>query len=171
MFGIGGRNSATRPLGREAVCEALLGEYIRGMSTIGLPSISFEHTDQKLQAKFLAVGDPMLRSVTIGIDRPAGRRTTQTVLVTIAAEARFRCADPLLLAKLHKTALDHISSAPAERGVRLVGHWNSIIAYVEMDVDPNDFAFKGEVGANLIAQTLTGVISDLTASIKPYFHN
>ena len=170
MFGIGGRGKAGASSGREAVCEALLGEYIRGMSDMGFPSTSFETSDERLLAKFLAVGDPMLRAVTIGIERPTGRRGGGDVVVTIAAEARIQFADPLLLAKLHKTALDHISSAPAAQGVRLSAHWNSIIAYVEMDVNPHDFVFKGSVGTDLIARTLRAVVEDLRTSIKPYFH-
>jgi hypothetical protein len=167
MFGLGGRGG-TKATGRDAVYEALLGEFVRGMVEMGHASVGFDISEELLKVTFLTIHDPVLSGVTIGIDRHIGRNSGGPTRVSISAEARLRYADPEVLAKRHRTALDHISSAPAKSGVKLQGHWNSIIALVEMDIDPLDYTFKGEVGVSLIAKMLSGVLGDLKASIQPY---
>jgi hypothetical protein len=148
----------------------MLGEFIRGMVDLGYASVRFEITEGLLKANFLTIGDPVLRAITIGIDRPVGKKGSGPTRVSISAEARLRYSDPATLAKLHRTALDHISNAPALGGVRLLGHWNSIIALVELDLDPLDYTFKGAVGVSFIAKMLSGVLGDLKQSIQPYVH-
>ena len=167
MFGLGGR-TVDEPSGRDAVYEALLGEFVRGMVDLGYASVRFEITDELLKTNFLTIHDPVIRAITIGIDRPTGKKVGGPTRVSISAEARLRYSDPTVLAKLHRTALDHIASAPAMGGVKLKGHWNSIIALVELDIDPLDYTFKGEIGVSLIAKMLNGVIGDLKESIAPY---
>jgi len=139
------------------------------MVNLGYVTVRFENTETLLKTVFLTIDDTILRGVTIGIDRPASKKAGST-RVTISAEARLRYSDPAVLAKLHRTALDHISSAPALGGVHLKGHWNSIIAVVELDINPVDYTFKGEVGVSLVAKMLDGVIGDLKQSIAPYVH-
>lgn len=170
MFGLGGRGGA-EITGRESPYEALLGEFVRGMVDLGYASVRFEISEELLRIKFLTIQDPILRGITIGIDRRLGRNSEGPTRVSISAEARLRYSDPALLAKLHRTALAHISSAPAVGGVKLMGHWNSIIALVELDVDPLDYTFKGEIGVSLIGKMLGGVIEDLKNSITPYIRD
>jgi hypothetical protein len=167
MFGIRQRETS-KASGRDALCEALLGEFVRGMVELGYASIKYDADDSILQTAFLAIGDPVLRTVTVGVGRSVSRGGG-TVVVSIAAQASLHVSDPAVLAKLHRTALDHLESAPSQSGVKLMGHWNSIIAVVEMDLNPADYTFKGSIGVSLIRQMLEGVIKDLKAAINPYF--
>ncbi len=135
---------------RESKDEILVGEIVAAMAAAGYPSIAFRaHNDRQL-VQFKAIGDPVLHSVNIILDRKTGTGALGSAVfgskatLRITAEVRNRMTDPDDLIAMYKTDLTQ----------RLI----------EID----DYVLKGEPGVTKMRALLEEIIGQLREKLAEY---
>lgn len=159
---------------RESKDEILVGEIVRGMSRLKAPANGFFAGTGEQTIRFKPLGDPLLNSVLIRLDRKTGGSALQQAIIgskatiTIQAEVKNYLADPDDLVHMYRTDLANIFKIPMLGDVRLDHQLNSIIATKKVMIDIDDYILKGEESAQRTAQLLNGLLSELRQKLAPY---
>lgn len=159
---------------RESKDEILIGEIVRAMARQGFPTIQFLASDDIQRVRFKTVGDSMLHSVFITLDRKTGTGALSAALIgskatlTITAEVKNRMADPDDLIKMYRTDLANLFKMPVLGGIRLNHELNSVLATTQHIIDIDDYVLKGEPGVQKLVKLLSGTIGSLKEKLAPY---
>lgn len=159
---------------RESKDEILVGEIVRAMARMKFPAIGFVAGADQQAMKFKAVGDPVLNSVSVTLDRKTGGGAIQQALIgskaTLAfqAEVKNYLADPDDLVRMYRTDLQNIFKMPMLGSVRLDHQLNSVIASKTTLIDIDEYILKGEEGVARTVQMLTGQIDELRDRLRQF---
>lgn len=159
---------------RESKDEILVGEYILAMAKLGCPVIGFYAGDDRQAVKFKPVGDQVLHSITIILDRKTGDSKLQEMLIgskatlTIQAEVKNYLADPDDLIHMYRTDLQNLFKMPILGGIRLDHQLNSVLATTTHIIDIDTYILKGEESSARLQQLLSNTFAQLREKLAPY---
>jgi hypothetical protein len=159
---------------RESKDEILVGEIVRAMARQGYPTIAFFADDDQQRVQFRAVGDPLLYSVYIKLDRKTGTGMVSSALLgskatlTITAEIKNRLSDPDDLIKMYRTDLANLFKLPVIGGIKLNHEMNSIYATQTKIIEIDDYVLKGEAGIQALMDLLRQCVDELRVKLEPY---
>lgn len=159
---------------RESKDEILIGEIVRAMARQGYPSIQFTASDDIQRVRFRTVGDPVLHSVFITLDRKSGTGALSAALLgskatlRVTAEVKNRLADPDDLINMYRTDIANLFKLPVLGGVKLNHELNSVLATTQHVIDIDDYVLKGDPGVQKLVGLLSGVLTTLRDSLAQY---
>jgi hypothetical protein len=159
---------------RESKDEILVGEIVRAMARKGWPSISFVAGNDRQRIRFKTVGDPLLHSVYVVLDRKTGTGAVSSAILgskatlTVSAEVKNRISDPDDLVQMYKTDLANLFKLPVLGGIKLNHEMNSIYATVTKIIEIDDYVLKGEEAAQSMLDLLGATIEELKGKLQPY---
>jgi hypothetical protein len=159
---------------RESKDEILVGELVRAMMRLGSPAIGFAANAGLQSVRFKPVGDAVLHSVIITVDRKTGDSMLQQAIVgskavlTIQAEIKNYLADPDDLVHMYRTDLQNMFKMPLMGDVRLDHQLNSILGTKKVIVDIDDYILKGEESVGRMTHLLQSVVAELRGKLAPY---
>jgi hypothetical protein len=159
---------------RESKDEILIGEIVRAMARQGYPTVSFLADDDQQRVQFRAVGDPLLYSVFIKLDRKTGTGMVSSALLgskatlTITAEIKNRLSDPDDLVHMYRTDLANLFKLPVIGGIKLNHEMNSIYATQTKIIEIDSYVLKGEAGIKALMDLLRTCIDELRIKLEPY---
>lgn len=159
---------------RESKDEILVGEIVRAMARQRFPAIRFQADNDRQLVTFKTIGDPVLHSVTVTLDRMSGTGALSAALVgskatlTVIAETRNYLADPDDLLAMYKTDLANLFKMPVLGGIKLNHELNSVFARTTSMIEIDDYVLKGEPGVAKMVTLLGGTIDKLREKLQPY---
>ncbi|MEQ1572335.1 MAG: hypothetical protein ABMA64_42320 [Myxococcota bacterium] len=159
---------------RESKDEILVGEVVRAMARQGFPAIQFTAGGDIQRVRFRTIGDPVLNSVFVTIDRKTGSGAISAALigskatVRITAEVKNRMADPDDLIKMYRTDLANLFKMPVLGGIKLNHELNSVLATTQQLIEIDDYVLKGDPGVERLTRFLSSQIGQLREKLAPY---
>lgn len=159
---------------RESKDEMLIGEMVRVMARMGCPAINFLADGGVQMVRFKPVGDNVLNSVIITLDRKTGDSSLQAAvlgskaILTVQAEVKNFLSDPDDLLSMYKTDLANLFKMPLLGDVRLDHQLNSVLATKKLYIDLDAYVNQGEPGVQQFMQLLGGTISELKGKLAQY---
>ncbi|MEM9553788.1 MAG: hypothetical protein AAGC60_05995 [Acidobacteriota bacterium] len=159
---------------RESKDEILLGELVRVASRKGWPTISFQAGSDRQRVRFLTVGDPLLYSLFVTLDRRTGsgmigeKLLGSKATLAFSAEIKNRLADPDDLVHMFRTDLANVFKMPVIGGVKLNHELNSVFATVTKIIEIGDFVLQGQQGTAQLQQMLDSTVGELRSKLEPY---
>lgn len=159
---------------RESKDEILVGEVVRAMARMGYVTIHFTANDDLQRVRFKALGDPVLHSVFVTLNRMSGTGALSAALVgskatlTFTAEVKNRMADPDDLLAMYKTDLANLFKMPVLGGIKLNHELSSVLATSSELVDIDRYVLKGEAGVERLTALLRARIDALREKLAPY---
>ncbi len=159
---------------RESKDEIMVGEIVRAMARQGFPAISFRAHDDRQMIRFLCVGDAVLHSVFIDLDRKTGTGALSSAVLgskatlRITAEIKNLLTDPDDIVNMYKTDLANLFKLPAIGGIKLNHELNSVLATTQTVVEIDHYVLKGEEGVGKLTGLLQGTIGRLREKLEPY---
>ncbi|MEQ1504819.1 MAG: hypothetical protein ABMB14_21470 [Myxococcota bacterium] len=159
---------------RESKDEILVGEIVRAMARQGFPTIQFLASDDLQRIRFKTLGDPVLNSAFVTVDRKTGTGALTAALIgskatlRITAELKNRMADPDDLVAMYRTDLANLFKLPVLGGIRLNHELNSVLATTQQVIDIDEFVSKGEPGVQKLVALLQRTLGALRDKLAPY---
>lgn len=159
---------------RESKDEILVGEIVRAMARQGFPSIQFTASGDIQRVRFKTIGDPVLNSVFVTLDRKTGTGALSAALIgskatlVITAEIKNRMADPDDLIKMYRTDLANLFKMPVLGGIKLNHELNSVLATTQHVIDIDDYVLKGDPGVDKLVALLSRTLGTLREKLQPY---
>lgn len=159
---------------RESKDEILVGEIVRVMTRLGCPAIGFIANSDFQAMRFKPVGDKLLNSVIIQLDRKTGDSMLQQALVgsratlLVQAEIKNFLADPDDLVKMYRTDLANIFKFPMLGDVKLDHQLNSVLATKKVIINLDTYILKGDEGIANLTNLIRGIVSELREKLAPY---
>lgn len=162
---------------RESKDEILLGEIVRAMSRQGRPAIAFVAEADRRRLRFLAVGDPLLHSICVVLERKTGKSLVSSSLLgtkaslTFTVEVKNRLARPEDLVSLYRNEIAELVKVPVTGGVKLGYEPDGIYASQTKHVDMEDYVLKGEEGARALMELIDSTVAVLRERLVPFGTN
>ncbi len=159
---------------RESKDEILVGEVVRAMARQGFATIQFTANDDFQRVRFRAVGDPLLYSIFVTLNRMSGTGMISAAIVgskatlTLTAEVKNRMADPDDLLAMYKTDLANLFKMPMLGGIKLNHELSSVLATSSELIDIDDFVMKGQAGTTRLVNHLRSRTDKLREKLTPY---
>jgi hypothetical protein len=159
---------------RESKDEILVGEIVRAMARQGFPSVSFRADGDRQVVRFKTIGDEVLHSVFIVLDRKTGSGALSAALfgskatLRITAEVKNRLTDPDDLLAMYRTDLANILKLPVMGGIKLNHELNSVFATTNSIIEIDRYVLKGAAGSEAMVALLQGTIGKLRDKLAPY---
>jgi len=159
---------------RESKDEMLVGEIVRAMARQGFPAIMFRADDDKQILRFRTVGDPLLHSVYITLDRKTGTGALSSAVLgskatlRTTAEVKNLLTDPDDIVNMYKTDLANLFKMPVIGGVKLNHELNSVYATTQTMLEIDHFVMKGDAGVEALTKMLSATIGKLREKLEPY---
>lgn len=158
---------------RESKDEVLIGEVVFAMAHLGCPTIGF-HAGSDLQyVKFKPVGNNVLHTITVLLDRKTGDSVLQQAVVgskatlTIVGEVKNHFSDPDDLVNMFRTDLANVFRNPWLGKVKLDHQLNSVTATKKQIIDIDELTTPPE-GRGRMNELLRGVLSELHENLAAY---
>jgi hypothetical protein len=169
---------------RESKDEILVGEVIYLLSLQGWPCMGFTRrllgmevtatTDDMQNVRFRTMGDPVLHSIHLRLDRKTGSGALSAALIGskatlyIKGEVKNLMADPDDLIKQWSTDIKNILKVPLMGQVKVNHELNSIFAEKGALIDIDQYVLQGEQGRSALNSLLLGTVNELREVLKPY---
>jgi len=159
---------------RESKDEILVGEIVRAMARMGFPAYGIQTNETAQSIRFKPIGDNVLNSVIVIVDRKTGGGAIQQAIIgskaviTVQAEVKNFLADPDDLIRMYRTDLQNIFKMPMLGDVRLDHQLNSVLATKKLFIDIDTYILKGEQSVAATIQLMQGVIGELRQKLAQY---
>jgi hypothetical protein len=159
---------------RESKDEILVGEIVRAMARLNCPAIGFIANSDFQAMRFKPVGDKVLNSIIIQLDRKTGDSMLQAALLgsqatlMVQAEVKNYLADPDDLVKMYRTDLANIFKIPMLGDVRLDHQLNSVLGTKKVLINIDNYILKGDESANNLMNLIRGIVNELHGKLAPY---
>lgn len=158
---------------RESKDEMMVGEIVRAMARKGWPAVAFRANDDFQRVKFKSVGDPVLSSVYVTLDRKTGSGAVSAALVGskatigVTCEVRNFLADPDDLVAMYRTDLANLFKI-SWGDVKINHEYNAIMGTTAHVVDIDQFVGKGEQGTAYLVQFIEQQVGRIREKLAPY---
>lgn len=158
---------------RESKDEILIGELVLAMAKLGNHPIHFHAHDDRQAVVFKPVGDPVLHTIAVILDRKTGDSVVQQALIGSKATLRFQAevknylADPDDLIQMYKTDLQNVFKMPILGNVRLDHQLNSVLATRLHMIDIDKYILK-EGSRDRLHELMTQTIAELREKLEQY---
>lgn len=159
---------------RESKDEILVGEVVRAMARAGYVTIQFTANADLQRVRFKALGDPVLHSVFVTLNRMTGTSALSAALIgskatlSLTGEVKNRMSDPDDLLAMYKTDLANLFKMPMLGGIKLNHELSSVLATSSEVIDIDAYVLKGEPGVERLQTLLTARIGALREKLAPY---
>lgn len=159
---------------RESKDEALIGEMVFTMAHLGCPVIGIKSGGDLQYVRFKPVGDSVLYSFTIVLDRKTGDGVLQQAVLgskatlTFVAEVKNHIADPDDLVAMFRTDMANMLRSPWFGDVKLDHQLNSVTATKKQLIDIDDYADADGADRDRLRQLLQGTMQELREKVAPY---
>jgi hypothetical protein len=159
---------------RESKDEILVGEVVRAMARAGYVTIQFTANADLQRVRFKALGDPVLHSVFVTLNRMTGTSALSAALIgskatlSLTGEVKNRMSDPDDLLAMYKTDLANLFKMPMLGGIKLNHELSSVLATSSEVIDIDAYVLKGEPGVDRLRTLLTARIGALREKLAPY---
>lgn len=159
---------------RESKDEILVGELVRAMARLRCPAIGFIANSGAQLVNFKPLGDDVLNSIAVIIDRKTGGSMIQQAVigskavVQVQAEVKNYLADPDDLVAMYRTDLANIFKMPMLGDVKLDHQLNSVFATKRVMIDIDDYILKGEESIARMTQLIQSIVAELKQKLTPY---
>jgi hypothetical protein len=159
---------------RESKDEILVGELVRAMARLKTPAIGFNANSGAQMIHFKPIGDPVLHSIVIIVDRKTGGSMIQQAVIgskatiQIQAEVKNYLSDPDDLVAMYRTDLANIFKMPMLGDVKLDHQMNSVFATKRVMIDIDDYILKGEESISRMTHLITSIVGELKQKLTQY---
>jgi hypothetical protein len=158
---------------RESKDEMLCGEIVRAMARKGWPSVGFLSNNDYQRMRFKALGDPVLSSVYVTIDRKTGGGAISEAILgakatmAVTCEVRNFLADPDDLVAMYKTDLANLFKI-SWGDVKINHEYNCILGTTRRVIEINDYVGKGDEGVQKIIALVDGEVGRVREKLKQF---
>lgn len=151
--------------------EMLMGELITVMADLGHPVVGLMTDGDYQRVQFLTIGDPVLHSVVITLDRKTGGMAAKVIgnkaTLTIQAEVKNYLADPDDVLDMYRTDFANILKVPLLGQTRINHQLNSVIATMTRIIDI-DRLLESSGGRPELQGTVQSAIAELRYQVARY---
>ncbi|MHC9541139.1 MAG: hypothetical protein AB9903_16680 [Vulcanimicrobiota bacterium] len=151
----------------ESKDEIMVGEIITVMADLGYPVIGIMSNSDYQKIRFRVIGDPVLYSVIIALDRKTGGLASKVVgniaTLTVQAEVKNYLADPDDLLHMFGTDIRNILKIPLLGDIKINHELNSIFATMKQIINIDTFL---DTSSNANRDELKNKISTCIATLK-----
>lgn len=143
------------------------------MARQGFATLQFTANDDFQRVRFRTVGDPLLYSIFVTLNRMSGTGMLSAAIVgskatlTLTAEVNWM-ADPDDLLAMYKTDLANLFKMPMLGGIKLNHELSSVLATSSDLIDIDNFVLKGEASTTRLVNYLRSRTDKLREKLAPY---
>lgn len=158
---------------RESKDEMMVGEIVRAMARKGWPAVSFRSNNDYQRVRFKTLGDPVLHSVYITLDRKTGSGALGQAMfgskatLHVTCEVRNFLADPDDLVEMYKTDLANLFKL-SWGGIKVNHEYNAIHGTSRELLEIDNYIGKGPKGVEALKALLEQRVGAIRDKLQPY---